>query len=135
MSLYASRTRSKNRVQDTKVDPVHQLRVRLSDRVTKTGGVTKVYEDFVKCDDARVSDTVRDEMRKQWSSSIYPGLKVMVKECNETVSANILECNYTSKLSFDCLYYYATAKASVKILDSNSTKEVQFRDLILLTNY
>ena len=131
----ASRTRSKNRVQDTKVDAVHQLRVRLSDRVTKTGGVTKVYEDFVKCDDARVSDTVRDEMKKQWSSSIYPGLKVMVKECNETVSANILECNYTSKLSFDCLYYYATAKASVKILDSNSTKEVQFRDLILLTNY
>ena len=56
--------------------------MRLSDRVTKTGGVTKVYEDFVKCDDARVSDTVRDEMRKQWSSSIYPGLKVMVKECN-----------------------------------------------------
>ena len=125
-------TRSKNRVRGAKGDTVHQLRLKLSDRVTKAVGVTKIYEDFVKCDIAWVSDRVRDEMRQQWSSSLFPILKI--KDCNETVSAIVLECNYISKLSADCLYYYVTAKASIKILESNSVKEVQFRDVMLINS-
>ena len=71
-------------------------------------------------------------MKKQWSSIIFPGVKVKIKHNNDVVPAVVVECNYFSKLLFDCNYYYATAKATVKLSESNTIKdEVQFRDLIL----
>ncbi len=61
--------------------------------------------------------------------AVMPGMKVKVKPNNEVVSAVVVECNYTSKVS--CLYCYATAKANLKLSDSNCSREIQFRDLIL----
>ncbi len=56
------------------------------------------------------ASVVEELMRLQWSNLVMPGLKVKV------VSAVVsVECNCTSKLSFDCLYCYATAKANVKL--------------------
>ncbi len=88
-------------------------------------------EDFVKCENMEDASTVEELMRLQWSNLVVPGMKVKVKLNNEVVSAVIVECNYTSKVSFDCLYCYATAKANVKLSDSNCIREIQFRDLIL----
>ena len=67
----------------------------------------------------------------QWSNLVMPGQKVKVKLNNELLSAEIVECHFTSKLSCDCLYFYATAKADIKVDGSNCTRELQFRDLIL----
>ena len=63
-----------------------------------------------------------------------PGLKVKIKVNNELHSGVIEECSYVSRLSYDCYYYYTTAKANVRFLDgsaSGTIEEIQFRDLIL----
>ena len=88
---------------------------------------------FVKCDSMEAADTVKEAMKLQWSSLIMPGKEVKVKltGCRELSSAVVVECYYTSKLSFDCLYYYATAKADVRLHGSNRLREFQFWDLIL----
>ena len=72
----------------------------------KNSSLTKVHEDFVKCEELSDSDAVRDEMKKQWSSIIFPGVKVKIKPNNDVVPAVVVECNYFSKLSFDYNYYY-----------------------------
>ena len=41
--------------------------------------------------------------------------KMKVKVKDELFMAAIEECHFVSKLSYDCLYYYATAKADVKV--------------------
>ena len=107
--------------------PVRNKILKLS--LPKNSSLTKVHEDFIKCDEL---SAVRDEMKKQWSSVIFPGVKVKIKHNNDVVPAVVVECNYFSRSSFDCNYYYATAKATVKLSESNTIKdEVQFRDLIL----
>ena len=55
-----------------------------------------------------------------------PGQKVK----DEIIPAVVEECHFISKLSYDCLYYYATAKADVRV-PSLGLKEYQFRDLLL----
>ena len=59
---------------------------------------------------------------------VKPGRAVKVKVKEELVSA-VVE-NFISKLSFDCLYFYPTAKADVRLTGSNSSREYQLRDLI-----
>jgi len=44
-----------------------------------------------------------------------------------------LHCYYIPKVSFDSLYCYATAKADVRLHDSRLIRELQFRDLTLIT--
>ena len=107
-----------------------QLLLQIPNSVT---GVTKHFEDFVKCDSMEAADVVKEAMKLQWSSLIMPGKEVKVKltGCRELSSAVVVECYYTSKLSFDCLYYYATAKADVRLHGSNRLREFQFWDLIL----
>ena len=65
------------------------------------------------------ADTVKEAMKLQWSSLITPGKEVKVKltGCKELSSAVVVECYcyYTSKLSFDYLYYYATPKANCQV--------------------
>ena len=62
---------------------------------------------------------------------VKPGQKLKVRMKDKLVSAVVEECHYISKLSFDCLYYYATAKADVRLLDTDMLREFQFRELIL----
>ncbi len=62
---------------------------------------------------------------------VFPGRKVKVKVKDEVISAEVEKCYFVSKLSFDCLYYYATAKADVRVPSLGLTKEYQFRDLLL----
>ena len=66
------------------------------------------------------ADAVKEAMK------LMPGKEVKVKltGCKEPSSAVVVECYYTSKLSFDCLYYYATAKADVRL---HGSREFQFR--------
>jgi len=49
---------------------------------------------------------------------------------NVSESIFVEKC-YISKLSFDCLYYYATAKADVRLLDTGLLRDSQFHELIL----
>ncbi len=93
--------------------------------------MAKRFEDFVMCENMEDASAIEELMRLQWSNLVAPGMKVKVKLNNEVVSAVIVECNYTSKVYFDCLYCFATAKANVKLSDSNCIREIQFRDLIL----
>ena len=97
-------------------------------------GVTKHYADFVRCDEADTATHVKDLMQMQWESIVVPGSKVKVRFKEKVVPAVVVKCNYISKLSFDCLYYYATAKASVQfeVTDYHLCREYQFRDLILV---
>ena len=44
-----------------------------------------------------------------------PGRAVKVKVKEELVSAVVENVYFISKLSFDCLYFYATAKAEVRL--------------------
>ena len=55
--------------------------------------------------------------------------KVKVKD--KLASAVVENCYYISKVSFDSLYCYATAKADVRLPDSRLIRELQFRDLII----
>ena len=93
-------------------------------------GVTKRFEDFVKCETMDVANAVEEAMRLQWSELVMAGQPVKVKVKNELVSRIVVECKFSSKISFDCLYCYATAKAIVRFSDSDC-REVQFRDLFL----
>ena len=97
-------------------------------------GVIKHHEDFVKCDELAAAEMVKECMKSQWSDRVKPGLRVKIKANNELHSGIVEECSYVSKLSYDCYYYYTTAKANVRIFDGSapgSIKEIQFRDLIL----
>ena len=93
--------------------------------------ITKHHEDFVRCEDVSTADAVKDAMKLQWSDLIFPGQKVKLKVKEEIISAEVEKCHFVSKLSFDCLYYYATAKADVRVPGFGLTKEYQFRDLLL----
>ena len=73
--------------------PVRSKILKLS--LPKNSSLTKVHEDFVKCEELSDSDAVRDEMKKQWSSIIFPGVKVKIKHNNDVVPAVVVECNYT----------------------------------------
>ena len=66
------------------------------------------------------ADRVKECMRSQWSNQVVPGEKLKVKLRNEICPVIVEECHYLSRLSFDCLYYYATAKATARTLDSAS---------------
>ena len=39
----------------------------------------------------------------------------------ELHSGVIEECSYVSRLSYDCYYYYTTAKANVRFLDGSAS--------------
>ena len=93
--------------------------------------ITKHYVDFIRCDDSEVANSIKDAMQHQWSSLIMPGQKLKVRMKDKLVSAVVEKCYYISKLSFDCLYYYATAKADVRLLDTDVLREFQFRELVL----
>jgi len=47
----------------------------------------------------------------------------------EFVDAVVERTHFISKLSFDCCYFFATAKAEVKVSGSDSTRMYHFRDL------
>ena len=54
-------------------------------------------------------------MEQQWSTLVKPGRAVKVKVKEELVSAVVENVYFISKLSFDCLYFYNTAKADVRL--------------------
>ena len=66
------------------------------------------------------------------SMLVHPGRKVKVKVKEEVVSAVVEKLHFISKLSFDCRYFYATAKADIRLSGCCSPREYQLRDLILL---
>ncbi len=70
-------------------------------------------------------------MEDQWSPLVKPGQKVKVKIKDELMSV-VVEQVFFISLSFDCRYFYATAKVNVSLPGSNLHTECQFRDLILL---
>ena len=65
-------------------------------------------------------------MQDQWLEPAKPGCKVKVKIKDELTDARSL-INFILKLSFDS-YFYATVKAEVKLADTSSTREFQFRE-------
>ena len=97
--------------------------------------ITKHHEDFVRCEDVSTADAVKDAMKLQWRDFIFRGQKVKLKVKKEIISAEVEKCHFVSKLSFDCLYYYATAKADVRVPGFGLAKEYQFRDLLLYVMY
>jgi len=68
---------------------------------------TEHHANFVRCDTIDTANAVRDCMKQQWS----PGCTVKVKVKDKLASAVVENCYYISKVSFDNLYCYATAKA------------------------
>ena len=70
-------------------------------------GVTKYYEDFVKCADQHTADSVCECMREQWSDFLKPGhrVQVQVKIKDEFVDSVIEKPCFVSKISFDCQYF------------------------------
>ena len=80
LSPVASRTRSKES---------SHLVLKLPDSLT---GITKHHEDFVRCEEADVADTVKGLMQQQWTSLVTPGQKVKVKIKDKLVSAVIENC-------------------------------------------
>ena len=93
--------------------------------------VTEHHADFVRCDTIDTANAVRDCMKQQWSNLVSPGCTVKVKVKDKLASAVVENCYYISKVSFDNLYCYATAKADVRLPDSRLIRELQFRDLII----
>ena len=71
-------------------------------------------------------------MQHLWASLVIPGQKVKVRMKDKLVYAVVEKYHYSyiPKLTFDCLYYYATAKADVRLLDTGVLREFQFRKLI-----
>ena len=65
-------------------------------------------------------------MKQQWSNLVSPGCTVKVKVKDKLASAVVENCYYISKVSFDNLYCYATAKADVRLPDSRLIRELQF---------
>ncbi len=70
-------------------------------------------------------------MQQQWNELVSPGCKVKAKLKDEIVAGIVVKSQFISKLSFDCRYFYATAKVDVNLPESNLTREYQLRDLIL----
>ena len=91
--------------------------------------VTKYHEDFVKCEDQDTANKVMESMQHQWSELAKPGRKVKVKMKDELSDGIIDKSYFISKLSFDSRYFYATAKAEVKLADTSSIRELQLREL------
>ena len=62
---------------------------------------------------------------------VKPGCRVKVKVNDELVEldAFIERPHFISKLSFDSCYFYATAKAEVKLAGTALIREFQFREL------
>ena len=71
-------------------------------------------------------------MQQQWPESVRPGCRVKVKIMDKFVEAVVKRTHFISKLSFDCCYFFATAKAEVKVSGSDSTRLYQFRDFSFL---
>ena len=66
-----------------------------------------------------------------------PGKEVKVKltGCKELSSAEVVECYYTSKQSFDCLCYYATAKADARFTWFQLSWRISILGLDFVTSY
>ena len=92
-------------------------------------GVTQHHMDFIRCDDLDTANTVKELMQQQWSELVKPGCRVKVTIMDKFVDAVVERTHFISKLSFDCCYFFATAKAEVKVSGSDSTRMFQFRDL------
>ena len=84
--------------------------------------VNQHYVNFVRCEDVHSANTVKC-MEQQWSSLVQPGRKVKVKVKEEVVSAVVEKLHFISKLSFDCRYFYATAKADIILSGCCSPRE------------
>ena len=95
--------------------------------------MTKYHEDFLKCNDQGTADKVMESMQQQWSDLVKPGCRDKVKVKDELVDAFIERPHFISKLSFDSCYFYATAKAEVKLAGTALTREYQFRELTFLS--
>ena len=95
-------------------------------------GVTQHHVDFIRCDNIDTANTVKELMQQQWSELVKPGCRVKVKIMDKFVDAVVERTHFISKLSFDCCYFFATAKAEVKVSGSDSTRLYQFRDLSFL---
>ncbi len=109
--------------------PIHPLVLKLPEDLPK---VPIHYVDFVKCEDVDTANIVKKYMEDQWSTLAKPGQKVKVKVKEELTSALVEQTFFISKLSLDCRYFYATAKANVRLPGGSLPTEYQFRDLILL---
>ena len=94
--------------------------------------VNQHYVNFVRCEDVHSANTVKKCMEQQWSTLVQPGRKVKVKVKEEVVSAVVEKLHFISKLSFDCRYFYATAKADIILSGCCSPREYQLREFILL---
>ena len=84
--------------------------------------------DFIRCDDIDTAIAAKELMQQQWSELVKPGCRVKVKIMDKFVDA-VERTHFISKLFFDCCYFFATAKAEVKVSGSDSTRMYQFRDL------
>ena len=85
-------------------------------------GVTQHHVDFIRCDDLDTANTVKELMQQQWSELVRPGCRVKVTIRDKAV---VERTHFISKVSFDCCYFFATAKASVKVSRSDSDVSVQ----------
>ena len=65
-------------------------------------------------------------MQQQWSEFVRPRCRVKVMD--KFADAVVERAHFISKLSFDCCYFFITAKAEVKVSGSDSTRMYQFRD-------
>ena len=83
----------------------------------------------MKCDDIDTANTVKESMQQQWSDLVRLGCRVKVKAMIDAVVERTHFISQSSPLTA-ASYFYATAKADVKLTGSNSTKEYQFRDLL-----
>jgi len=92
-------------------------------------GITQHHVDFLKCDDIDTASTAKELMQQQWSELVKPGCRVKVKIMDEFVDAVVERTHFISKLSFDCCYFFTTAKAEEKVSGSDSSRMYQFRDL------
>ena len=92
-------------------------------------GVTQHHVDFIRCDDLDTANTAKELIQQQWSELVKPGSRVKVTIMDKFVDAVVERTHFISKLSFDCCYFFATAKTEVKVSGSDSTRMYQFRDL------
>ena len=118
----------KSSVSNASVEPRNILELVLP---ASLQGVTQHHVDFIRCDDIDTANTAKELMQQQWSEFVKPGcrVKVKLKIMDKCVDAVVERTHFISKLSFDCCYFFATAKAEVKVSGSDSTRMYQFRDL------
>ena len=69
-------------------------------------GVTQHHVDFISCDNTDTANAAKELMQQQWSEFMKPG-------CN-FADVVVERTHFISKLSFDCCFFFATAKAEVK---------------------